>query len=140
MSLVPTTRFACCCSSLCVGGAAAAGSAARHAVRAATATDRGRIPHLRAGAEVRYLKAPSCAPPTGSHRDPAVVGTCVTDAARKAIDNACLDRLGIAQHTFATYHPADRFWTFQVIEAGIFVALALVLLAFTAWWVRRRIS
>ncbi|MDQ6948955.1 MAG: ABC transporter permease subunit [Actinomycetota bacterium] len=36
------------------------------------------------------------------------------------------------------YQPAARFWEFQGIEAAIFVGLAVVLLAFTVWWVRSR--
>jgi hypothetical protein len=38
------------------------------------------------------------------------------------------------------YQPADRFWTFQGIEAAIFVVLALALLALTLWWMRHRIA
>ncbi|HEU5245096.1 MAG TPA: ABC transporter permease subunit [Gaiellaceae bacterium] len=33
--------------------------------------------------------------------------------------------------------PAGRFWTFQLIEAGIFVALAVAVIALTIWFVRR---
>jgi hypothetical protein len=36
------------------------------------------------------------------------------------------------------YQPAGRFWTFQYIEAGIFVGLAVILLAVVIWRVRRR--
>jgi hypothetical protein len=36
-----------------------------------------------------------------------------------------------------SYQPAGRFWTFQVIEAGIFVALAVAVVAATLWFVRR---
>ncbi len=36
------------------------------------------------------------------------------------------------------YHPADRFWEFQLIEASIYVGLVVVLLALTLWLVRRR--
>jgi hypothetical protein len=35
------------------------------------------------------------------------------------------------------YQPAGRFWTFQLIEAGIFVALAVAVVVFTVWLVRR---
>jgi hypothetical protein len=35
---------------------------------------------------------------------------------------------------------ASRFWLFQAIEAGIFFAVAVALLAFSVWWIRRRIS
>ena len=38
-----------------------------------------------------------------------------------------------------TLQPADRFWLFQDIEAAIFFGLAIILLALTIWWVRRRI-
>jgi hypothetical protein len=37
-----------------------------------------------------------------------------------------------------TYHPADRFWTFQLIEAAIFTGLAALLLGLLVWRVRRR--
>jgi hypothetical protein len=36
------------------------------------------------------------------------------------------------------YQPADRFWTFQSIEAGIFVALTAAALAVTIWLLHRR--
>jgi hypothetical protein len=39
-----------------------------------------------------------------------------------------------------TYQPADRFWTFQFIEAGIFVALTAIALGVTVWLLRRRAS
>ncbi|HYK68786.1 MAG TPA: hypothetical protein VEV45_12620 [Streptosporangiaceae bacterium] len=41
-------------------------------------------------------------------------------------------------HAFITYQPADRYWAFQGIEAGIFVLLAAALIAVTAIVVRRR--
>ena len=39
---------------------------------------------------------------------------------------------------FLTYQPADRFWTFQGIETGIFLALAFALVAVTAVTLLRR--
>lgn len=39
---------------------------------------------------------------------------------------------------FDEYHPNGSFWTFQLIEAGLFAGLAVVLLAATIWVVRRR--
>jgi hypothetical protein len=50
----------------------------------------------------------------------------------------CLQHAGL--HVVAAYHPANEFWTFQGIEAGIFALLALALLALSVWWVRRRIA
>jgi ABC-type transport system involved in multi-copper enzyme maturation permease subunit len=37
-------------------------------------------------------------------------------------------------------HPVRHFWVFQAIETGIFVALAIGLLAASIYWVRRRIA
>lgn len=45
----------------------------------------------------------------------------------------CLEGAGLQNQV--TYHPADRFWTFQTIEAAIFVALAALLV----WFVVRRV-
>jgi ABC-type transport system involved in multi-copper enzyme maturation permease subunit len=50
--------------------------------------------------------------------------------------NAAIGRLHL--HQVVTYQPASRFWELQGIETGIFLALALALAAFCAWWVRRR--
>jgi hypothetical protein len=53
---------------------------------------------------------------------------------------------GIDPHTYLvtlgwkrvlSYQPGGRFWTFQVIEAGIFVALAAAIVLATIWLVRR---
>jgi hypothetical protein len=41
---------------------------------------------------------------------------------------------------FTTYQPADRFWPFQGIEAGIVLALAVGLLALAIWWVHKHIA
>jgi len=49
---------------------------------------------------------------------------------------ACMARLGY--RSFATYQPGYRFWPFQFIETGIFVALAAALIAVTFLVVRRR--
>ncbi|MCI2419611.1 ABC transporter permease [Saccharopolyspora sp. K220] len=39
-----------------------------------------------------------------------------------------------------TYHPADRFWPFQFIEAGIYLALTTAFLALAVVWLRRKLS
>jgi hypothetical protein len=61
------------------------------------------------------------------------------DAANRAGTNLnqFLHAWGIQQ--FGVYHPADRFWTFQLIEAALFVAVAAVLIGVVVWRVRRRI-
>lgn len=37
-----------------------------------------------------------------------------------------------------TYQAADRFWTFQFIEAGLFVLLTAAALGATIWLLHRR--
>jgi hypothetical protein len=48
----------------------------------------------------------------------------------------CMQKLGYRQ--FVTYQPANRYWAFQGIEFGIFVALAAGLLAVTYVVITRR--
>jgi len=38
------------------------------------------------------------------------------------------------------YQPADRFWTFQLVEAGIYVALTAILVSLTCWQVVRTLT
>ncbi len=38
----------------------------------------------------------------------------------------------------AVYQPASRFWLFQGIETALFGGVALVLIAFAAWWLHER--
>ena len=46
---------------------------------------------------------------------------------------------GSGVQTVAVYQPADRFWTFEALETGIFLLLAVLLISFSAWWLRHRI-
>ncbi|HYN94259.1 MAG TPA: transporter [Pilimelia sp.] len=39
---------------------------------------------------------------------------------------------------YTEYHPASRFWTFQLIEAGLYAGLAGLLLGAAVWLIRRR--
>jgi hypothetical protein len=48
-----------------------------------------------------------------------------------------LGSLGLRQDLM--YHPDSQFWSLQWAEAGVFVALTGLLVAFCLWWVRRRI-
>jgi hypothetical protein len=61
------------------------------------------------------------------------------DAANRAGANLnqFLHARGVQQ--FGVYHPADRFWAFQLIEAALFTAVAAVLIGVVVWRVRRRI-
>ena len=49
---------------------------------------------------------------------------------------SCMQSAGFRQ--FVAYQPADRYWPFQFIETGIFVALAAALIGVTFVVVRRR--
>jgi hypothetical protein len=46
--------------------------------------------------------------------------------------------LGLRQDL--TYQPANHFWPLQWAEAGIFVAVAVLLAGFCFWWTRRRLT
>jgi ABC-type transport system involved in multi-copper enzyme maturation permease subunit len=48
----------------------------------------------------------------------------------------CLDKLGIREAI--SYQPASRYWPLQLIETGIFLALALALAGFCFWLLGRR--
>ena len=77
----------------------------------------------------------------GQRPDPSVLDACLSDVGLgKGVDAACLAQHDIAFYSHASYHPDSRFWLFQAIEATTFAAMALVLLAFSVWWVRKRIS
>jgi ABC-type transport system involved in multi-copper enzyme maturation permease subunit len=68
---------------------------------------------------------------------PGVPAACQAQAAASINPGlACMARLGY--RSFTTYQPGYRFWPFQFIETGIFVALAAALIAVTFLIVRRR--
>lgn len=41
-------------------------------------------------------------------------------------------------HVDIDYHPADRYWTFQVLEMALYLAAAALLTAFGVIRIRRR--
>ena len=49
---------------------------------------------------------------------------------------------GLDAHTVfhTTYLPASDFWPLQLVEFGLFAGIAVVLIAFAAWWTHRRTS
>jgi hypothetical protein len=59
-------------------------------------------------------------------------------------DPTCADKFGSGPlqdaYNVVEYHPLDRFWTFQLIESGIFVGAALLLFALAVYRIRRRLS
>jgi len=67
---------------------------------------------------------------------PAIPASCQPAESQISATLACMARLGY--RSFTTYQPGYRFWPFQFIETGIFVALAAALIAVTFLVVRRR--
>ncbi|HJQ49897.1 MAG TPA: hypothetical protein VJ838_05240 [Gaiellaceae bacterium] len=57
----------------------------------------------------------------------------------KGLDPACMANHG-AGYNHIVWQPASRFWEFQGIETALFGSIALLLLAFSAWWLRRRVT
>jgi ABC-2 family transporter protein len=51
----------------------------------------------------------------------------------------CVTKLSSTYHGLISYQPASRYWTFQWLETGIFLAAALALAAFCFYWIRRRV-
>jgi ABC-type transport system involved in multi-copper enzyme maturation permease subunit len=60
----------------------------------------------------------------------------VVDAAARA-GEACSNLAVRSFHLLVSYQPANRYWTFQWLETGIFFALALLAAAGCYWWVTR---
>jgi hypothetical protein len=53
---------------------------------------------------------------------------------------ACFSRLADAGYQQrVTYQPASRYWTLQAYETAGFIALALLLIGFSFWWLRHRL-
>jgi hypothetical protein len=77
------------------------------------------------------------------HRLPELQSLCPLNPAIRSAGNSdavreCITRNGLVQ--FVTFHPSSRFWSFQLIETGIFVAAAIALLGFAAWYLLRRVE
>ena len=66
---------------------------------------------------------------------PVQVPNCVNLLSREQM-NACMAQSGY--HLRSVYQPASRYWTFQWIEAGIFVGVSAVLIAVAVVLVLRR--
>jgi ABC-type transport system involved in multi-copper enzyme maturation permease subunit len=53
---------------------------------------------------------------------------------------ACLAQVAKSFHVVVSYQPDSRYWAFQWMEAGIFVALTAAALVGCYFWVTRRVS
>jgi hypothetical protein len=76
---------------------------------------------------------PVVQPSGGSNR------TQVPQGVKEGLDS-CITKLGTTYHRLVSYQPANRYWAFQWIELGIYLAAALVLAGFCVWSIRRRRS
>jgi hypothetical protein len=56
----------------------------------------------------------------------------------QAAEGRCINSFHL--HTIVTYLPSSRYWALQWSEAAIFVIGAVMLLALSIWWVRKRIA
>jgi hypothetical protein len=68
---------------------------------------------------------------------PPIGGTPMKPGNPQAFE-ACRNQAANYFHLAVTYQPNSRYWPFQWMEAGIFVALALVCAGVCYWWVTRR--
>jgi ABC-2 family transporter protein len=68
-------------------------------------------------------------------------GNQTTNLSCSSIQNLqqCIQALGYRSN-YMVYQPSERFWTFQWIETGIYLAFSALALALTSWLVRRRLS
>lgn len=53
---------------------------------------------------------------------------------------ACITKLSARFHETVTYQPADRYWTFQLDETAIFLAVGATLVGICFWWIRHRLT
>jgi hypothetical protein len=73
---------------------------------------------------------------TGRPVTAALQDNAVVHAQRAQIDaSTYMSQLGYRR--VVSFQPDERFWTFQAIEAGIFVLLALIALGAALWLVKR---
>jgi hypothetical protein len=91
-------------------------------IASGVSTPAGQLVGMTDGAVIAPNVSASVVPPSCHGADQAVL--------------ACMQSAGFRQ--FVTYQPADRYWAFQGIETGIFVALAAALLAVTWYVIRKR--
>jgi hypothetical protein len=52
----------------------------------------------------------------------------------------CIANVAARFHEVVGYQPASHYWGLQWAETGVFLAMALALLGFSFWWIRRRIG
>jgi ABC-type transport system involved in multi-copper enzyme maturation permease subunit len=73
---------------------------------------------------------------TSSHTQAAGENGIASRSGGPSVDLKCLERIGY--HWEITYQPASRYWYFQLIETGLYLALSLMALVATYWLVLKR--
>ena len=58
----------------------------------------------------------------------------------KDVLRQCVAKVGVTYHEVVTYQPGKSYWAIQGYELALFLGAALLLCAFSFWWVRRRLS
>ena len=53
---------------------------------------------------------------------------------------SCITQLSAKFHVAATYLPGSKYWPLQGAETAVFLALAVGLIGFSFWWLRRRLA
>ncbi len=97
-------------------------------------TSSGRSPSSAQISAFLHQHCPNIAtPPPASRPGGKVARVIGPDAGR-----ACLDQVGRTYHLVVSYQPASRYWSFQWLEAGIYLALALAAAAACYLWITRR--
>ena len=77
----------------------------------------------------------------GGHAVPQIGLISIQHCDRLAVNEAfqkCVDSYHL--RSVLAYQPAGRYWLFQWEEMSIFLALAVILSAFSYWWIRRRVT
>jgi ABC-type transport system involved in multi-copper enzyme maturation permease subunit len=64
-------------------------------------------------------------------------GSPAARPAPQAFQN-CVNKITLHFRFIVDYQPANRFWTFQILETSIFIVVAFLLCALSYWWLRRR--
>jgi hypothetical protein len=77
-------------------------------------------------------------PPPGAERGGGEGVREITGDVKQVIDG-CITKVSAKYHVVTTYQPSNRYWAFQWLELGIYVAAAALLAGLCIWWIRRRL-
>jgi hypothetical protein len=92
--------------------------------------------HIAGSAELSEFVRRYC--PAIAEPPPGAPGKGVAGRDVAAQFESCRAHAAQSFRLLVSYQPANRYWTFQWLETGIFVALGLLAAAGCYWWVTRR--